>query len=95
MESSSSCGPINELQNLEETFNFPEEAMMVQIPTARTSIHGIEEVDLCKASPDWPYTGQKKHELRFKVFRDLWQKGYYLTSGSKFGGDFLVYPGIA
>ncbi|XP_018425800.1 PREDICTED: tRNA-splicing endonuclease subunit Sen34 [Nanorana parkeri] len=90
---SSSHGPINELQNLEETFNFPEEAMMVQIPTAQTSIQSIEEVDLCKASPDWPYIGQKKHELRFKVFRDLWQKGYYLTSGSKFGGDFLVYPG--
>ncbi|KAM5131967.1 tRNA-splicing endonuclease subunit Sen34 [Mantella aurantiaca] len=90
---SSSIGPIKELQNLEETFHFPEEAMMVQIPTARTSVRCIEEVDLIKASPDWPHTGQRKHELRFKVFRDLWQRGYFLTSGSKFGGDFLVYPG--
>ena len=24
---------------------------------------------------------------------DLWGKGYYLTSGEKFVGDFLVYPG--
>ncbi|XP_040181617.1 tRNA-splicing endonuclease subunit Sen34 isoform X2 [Rana temporaria] len=90
---SSSLGPIKELQNLENTFLFPEEAMMVQIPTARTNVHSKEEVDLCKASLDWPYPGQTKHELRFKVLRDLWQKGYYLTSGSKFGGDFLVYPG--
>ncbi|XP_072281870.1 tRNA-splicing endonuclease subunit Sen34 [Pyxicephalus adspersus] len=90
---SSSHAPIMDLQKLEETFHFPEEAMMVQIPTARTSIDNIKEVDLCKASPDWPYTGEKKHELRFRVFRDLWKKGYYLTSGSKFGGDFLVYPG--
>ncbi|XP_077313563.1 tRNA-splicing endonuclease subunit Sen34-like isoform X2 [Lithobates pipiens] len=90
---SSSLGPIKELQNLENTFLFPEEAMMVQIPTARTNVQSIEEVDLCKASLDWPYPGQTKHELRFKVLRDLWQKGYYLTSGSKFGGDFLVYPG--
>lgn len=27
------------------------------------------------------------------MFADLWKKGYYLTAGHKFGGDFLVYPG--
>jgi len=31
--------------------------------------------------------------LRYAVFKDLWKKGYFLTSGVKFGGDFLVYPG--
>ncbi|XP_071804783.1 uncharacterized protein [Asterias amurensis] len=31
--------------------------------------------------------------LRYKIFKDLWETGYYLTSGCKFGGDFLVYPG--
>ncbi|KAJ6230058.1 tRNA-splicing endonuclease subunit sen34-related [Anaeramoeba flamelloides] len=30
---------------------------------------------------------------KFAVFQDVWKKGYYLTSGNKFGGDFLVYPG--
>ncbi|XP_075045946.1 tRNA-splicing endonuclease subunit Sen34 [Mixophyes fleayi] len=89
---SSSQGPIKEFQNLEKTFHFPEEAMMVQIPTARTPLGNVEEVDLHQVSSDWPYTGHKNHEMRFKVFRDLWQKGYFLTSGSKFGGDFLVYP---
>lgn len=92
MESSSQA-PIKELQNLEETFHFPEEAMMVQIATARCS-KGHDKLDLSKASLDWPYAGQAKHELRFKVFRDLWQRGFYLTTGSKFGGDYLVYPGI-
>lgn len=29
--------------------------------------------------------------LRDHVFRDLWEKGYYMTSGLKYGGDFLVY----
>ena len=29
--------------------------------------------------------------LKFQVFQDLWKLGYYLTSGLKFGGDFLVY----
>eukprot|EP00126_Sphaerothecum_destruens_P009610 Sdes_comp20550_c0_seq1m15279 len=30
---------------------------------------------------------------KYQVFRDLWSRGYYLTGGSKFGGDFLVYKG--
>ncbi|XP_073512413.1 tRNA-splicing endonuclease subunit Sen34 [Phyllobates terribilis] len=90
---SSSPGPIKELLNLEQTFHFPKEAMMVQIPTAQLRPGNEEEVDIRETSPEWPHTGQKSHEARYKVFRDLWQKGYYLTSGGKFGGDFLVYPG--
>jgi len=31
--------------------------------------------------------------LRLFVFRDLWQRGHYMTAGLKFGGDYLVYPG--
>ncbi|KAB0792365.1 hypothetical protein PPYR_14324 [Photinus pyralis] len=27
------------------------------------------------------------------VFEDLWSRGYYITCGRKFGGDFLVYRG--
>ncbi|XP_053307857.1 tRNA-splicing endonuclease subunit Sen34 isoform X2 [Spea bombifrons] len=89
----STRGPIKELQNLEKTFNFPREAMMVQIPTARTPVGSVQPVDLYQASADWPYSGQSEHETRYKVFKDLWEKGYFLTSGNKFGGDFLVYPG--
>ena len=33
--------------------------------------------------------------LRCRVYKDLHQKGYWLTLGGKFGGDFLVYPGKA
>ncbi|XP_056398055.1 tRNA-splicing endonuclease subunit Sen34 isoform X2 [Hyla sarda] len=90
---SSSQGPIKELLNLEKTFHFPKNATMVQIPTAQLHTDNEEMVDIQEASSEWPYTGQKKHEDRYKVFRDLWQKGYYLTSGGKFGGDFLAYPG--
>lgn len=31
--------------------------------------------------------------LRTAVYKDLWESGYYVTSGEKFGGDFLVYLG--
>ena len=32
-------------------------------------------------------------ESRVKVYRDLWERGYTLTSGLKYGADYLVYQG--
>ncbi|OQR97936.1 hypothetical protein ACHHYP_09441 [Achlya hypogyna] len=29
--------------------------------------------------------------LRYRVFEDLWSQGFFITSGSKFGGDLLIY----
>ncbi|KAH9494472.1 tRNA-splicing endonuclease subunit Sen34 [Bulinus truncatus] len=42
---------------------------------------------------DWEYPNTERELIRYLVFRDLWRKGFFMTSGSKFGGDFLVYPG--
>ncbi|CAG5124844.1 unnamed protein product [Candidula unifasciata] len=42
---------------------------------------------------DWAYPSTEREVLRYHVFKDLWGKGFFLTSGVKFGGDFLVYPG--
>ncbi|XP_022088849.1 tRNA-splicing endonuclease subunit Sen34-like isoform X2 [Acanthaster planci] len=42
---------------------------------------------------EWMYPTSQQELLKYRVFRDLWEMGYYLTSGCKFGGDFLVYPG--
>lgn len=33
--------------------------------------------------------------LEATVFRDLWTRGFFVTSGLKFGCDFLAYPGKA
>jgi len=30
---------------------------------------------------------------KYLIFCDLWHKGYYITEGSKFGADYLVYSG--
>ncbi|KAL3891555.1 hypothetical protein ACJMK2_003813 [Sinanodonta woodiana] len=43
--------------------------------------------------PIWSYPSTDQERLRYSVFKDLWGKGYFITSGNKFGGDFLVYPG--
>ncbi|XP_022128435.2 tRNA-splicing endonuclease subunit Sen34 [Pieris rapae] len=40
-----------------------------------------------------PSLRTEKGKIKYAVFHDLWKKGYYLTNGSKFGSDFLVYQG--
>lgn len=30
---------------------------------------------------------------KYAIFRDLWLKGFFITSGESFGSDFLTYPG--
>uniref|UniRef100_A0A8C4PUT7 tRNA-splicing endonuclease subunit Sen34 n=1 Tax=Equus asinus asinus TaxID=83772 RepID=A0A8C4PUT7_EQUAS len=44
-------------------------------------------------SKDWPHAGRPAHELRYSIYRDLWERGFFLSAAGKFGGDFLVYPG--
>lgn len=41
----------------------------------------------------WNFPETEIEQVRCKVFSDLWQKGYFITNGNKFGGDYLVYPG--
>ena len=42
---------------------------------------------------NWKFPETESEEARHKVFSDLWERGYFITNGSKFGGDYLVYPG--
>ncbi|XP_059805392.1 tRNA-splicing endonuclease subunit Sen34 isoform X1 [Hypanus sabinus] len=86
-------GPLKELAKLEETFNFPLESCLVQLHTACPRPRSLQPLDWRLPSPDWPYPGLECHQLRYAVFRDLRARGYHLTAGGKFGGDFLVYPG--
>lgn len=39
---------------------------------------------------EWIYKGKL---IKKQVFHDLWHQGFFITNGSKFGGDYLVYPG--
>lgn len=41
----------------------------------------------------WMYPSTSHERARCRIFRDLWEKGYYVGSGIKFGGEYLVYPG--
>lgn len=66
----------------------PEKSSLVQLFTENP--FNKEDVN---TSNNWTFPHTEEERLRYDVFRDLWEQGYYLTSGSKFGGDFLVYPG--
>eukprot|EP00095_Tigriopus_kingsejongensis_P000392 snap_masked-scaffold19_size710362-processed-gene-0.5 protein:Tk00392 transcript:snap_masked-scaffold19_size710362-processed-gene-0.5-mRNA-1 annotation:"probable asparagine--trna mitochondrial" len=41
----------------------------------------------------WNFPANETESLRSRTFHHLWQQGFYLTDGDKFGGDFLAYPG--
>jgi len=41
----------------------------------------------------FPEPSHSLERLKLEVFEDFNRRKYYLTSGSKFGGDFLAYPG--
>ena len=51
----------------------------------------LEQKSKLPASPHRPESAGSL--CRFLTFRSMWRSGYYLTDGSKFGGDFLVYCG--
>ena len=42
---------------------------------------------------EWNYPTNSSEKLRYATYKDLWERGYYISGGEKFGGDFLVYPG--
>lgn len=71
----------------------PRSALLVQLATARPRPVKARPLDWRVQSPDWPHAGRPAHELRYSIYRDLWERGFFLSAAGKFGGDFLVYPG--
>lgn len=58
-------------------------------PDARFSIHAVVELSKDKVNNCLDYIDESKRVL----FRDLYDRGFYITSGLKYGSDFLVYLG--
>lgn len=42
----------------------------------------------------WDYPSTLSERARCGVFKDLWKQGYFMGGGIKFGGEYLVYPGV-
>ncbi|XP_018335485.1 tRNA-splicing endonuclease subunit Sen34 isoform X2 [Agrilus planipennis] len=73
-------------QELEKSGNISEQHMLWPIVTKHYN-------ELTGKLKETPLTEILKHTTneKCKVFDDLWNKGYYITSGNKFGGEFLAY----
>lgn len=78
----------------------PAAVYTVSVPTTSGAFawyapaaHEYETLDAAREAGVWTYPATEEERARCEVFRDLWEKGYYLGGGSKFGGDWLVYPG--
>lgn len=52
----------------------------------------LHQPEITLASFGYPST--EAEHAKYLVYEDLYDKGYYLSGASKFGGDFLVYPGM-
>lgn len=72
----------------------------VTIPTSSTnlawyqaSLHTYRTLAQAKDSGVWLFPSTPEEKARCCVFRALWDKGYYMGCGVKFGGEYLVYPG--
>ncbi|OUM63342.1 hypothetical protein PIROE2DRAFT_10126 [Piromyces sp. E2] len=48
-----------------------------------------------KSKNIWNYPNTPNELQKYKIFCDIWEKPekYYITSGSKYGSDYLIYPG--
>lgn len=66
----------------------PEHLQVVEIFTENPLIDMLEPDEV-----EWSFPSSNSERLRYAVFRDLWEREYYISTGQKFGGDFLVYPG--
>ncbi|KAI0050031.1 tRNA-intron endonuclease catalytic domain-like protein [Auriscalpium vulgare] len=50
-------------------------------------------LEAARSAGIWSYPATEEEVAKCAVFRDLWEQGYYMGGGSKFGGEWLVYPG--
>lgn len=55
--------------------------------------HKYTTLALARAAGVWTYPSTLHERAKCGVFRGLWEQGYFMGGGIKFGGDYLVYPG--
>ena len=63
------------------------------LPWYKADKHSYSTIADACAAGIWDFPSTDTDRARCAVFRALWEKGNYLGSGVKFGGEYLVYPG--
>lgn len=72
----------------------------VTIPTSSSRLdwyypkeHVYHTIATARSAGFWSFPLTSEERARCGIFRALWEKGYYMGCGIKFGGEYLVYPG--
>jgi tRNA-splicing endonuclease subunit Sen34 len=52
-------------------------------------------IESAKAADIWNYPSNLHERAMCGVYKSLWDQGFFMGSGIKFGGDYLVYPGLS
>lgn len=50
-------------------------------------------LDAARAAGLWMYPETLQDRAQYGVFRDMWEQGFFMGIGIRFGADYLVYPG--
>ncbi|KAH8364559.1 hypothetical protein KR084_008069 [Drosophila pseudotakahashii] len=72
------------LQEMSDNFKFDRQNALVEVPCEHLKDHTAQIVSGALVNT---------HALKYRIFKDLWKRGKFVTSGDAFGADFLVYPG--
>ena len=57
-------------------------------------LRSYSTIEGARAAGVWDYPSDLTERARCGAFKDLWKQGYFMGGGIKFGGEYLVYPGI-
>ncbi|KAH8234824.1 hypothetical protein KR032_003744 [Drosophila birchii] len=72
------------MKEMSDNFKFDRQNALVELPYEHLKRHSGEII-----SEPLVHT----NALKYRIFKDLWKRGKFVTSGDAFGADFLVYPG--
>ncbi|XP_037720440.1 probable tRNA-splicing endonuclease subunit sen34 [Drosophila subpulchrella] len=72
------------LKEMSENFKFERQNALVEVPCEHLRNHSAQIVTRTLVNVSC---------LKYRIFKDLWKRGKFVTSGDAFGADFLVYPG--
>ena len=60
---------------------------------APAGVNAYETLQEAAAAGVWNYPATLQERARCAVFEHLHSRGFYLSTGLRFGGEFVVYPG--
>ncbi|XP_017109479.2 tRNA-splicing endonuclease subunit Sen34 [Drosophila bipectinata] len=72
------------LNEMAQNFKFDPQNALVEVPCEHLCRHSGKIIS---------HPLVDTSSLKYRIFKDLWKRGKFVTSGDAFGADFLVYPG--